>query len=205
MPDRRLQKGNCVTALQPSLAYNAAMSFTLTARPLVAVALMSFALLAAACGGGASPSQTNTTTIPPAARGESTAVIYTDKLHYAQCMRTHGIPNYPDPQSNGQFLIQPGENLPSRNSPQFIAADKACQHLLPDGGNTPAEQQQFLAVGLKYSRCMQTHGVPNFPDPRAHGPNGEPCICEGANGPDENSPQFQRAEQACQSIQDQIP
>jgi hypothetical protein len=181
------------------------MSFTLNARPLVAVVLTSVALLAAACGGGASPSQTTTTSNPPAAQGGSTAAIYTAKLHYAQCMRTNGVPNYPDPQSNGQFLIQPGENLPARNSAQFISANKACQHLLPDGGDTPAGQQQFLAVGLKYSHCMQTHGVPNFPDPRAHGPNGQPCICEGANGPDENSPQFQKAEQACQSIQDQLP
>lgn len=178
------------------------MSHTLNARAALVFALLSVALLAAACGGGASPGNT---TIPPAGKSGSTAAIYTAKLHYAQCMRTHGVPNYPDPQSNGQFLIQPGENLPSRSSAQFISANQACQHLLPDGGDTPAERQQFLTAGLKYSHCMQTHGEPKFPDPTAHGPNGEPCICAGAGGIDENSPQFQSAEQACQSIQNQIP
>ncbi len=181
MPGRRLQKGNCLTALQPWFAYNAAMSFTLNARhedteslsrhaserrrrarrpraDVVAVALASVALLAAACG-GASPSQA-TTTIPPAAQGRSTAAFYTDKLHYAQCMRANGVPNYPDPQSNGQFLIQPGEDLPSRNSPQFISANKACQHLLPDGGDSS---------GTAAVPCRGLEVLPLHADPRGAG------------------------------------
>jgi hypothetical protein len=43
---------------------------------------------------------------------------------------------------------------------------------------------------------MQTHGVPNFPDPTTD-PDGRVIIAIGANGPDPNSPQFRRAGKAC--------
>jgi hypothetical protein len=58
-------------------------------------------------------------------------------LNYAACMRSHGVPNFPDPKvsSNGGIEIGPG---PGSNvdpdAPQFKAAQKACGHLLPGGG-----------------------------------------------------------------------
>jgi hypothetical protein len=61
---------------------------------------------------------------------------------------------------------------------------------------TPAQQQHVLALNRRYSNCMQTRGVPNFPDPTID-PDGRVIIAIGANGPDPNSPQFQRAGKAC--------
>ncbi|MEU0464963.1 hypothetical protein ABZ215_13250 [Amycolatopsis sp. NPDC006131] len=54
-----------------------------------------------------------------------------DKLKYAQCMRENGVPAFPDPDADGGFpaLIQGGPVDPE--SPQFQAAEKACQQYVP--------------------------------------------------------------------------
>jgi hypothetical protein len=56
-------------------------------------------------------------------------------LQYSECMRSHGITDFPDPQSsNGRVGISinagPGSDL-NPDNPQFQAAQKACQKLLP--------------------------------------------------------------------------
>jgi hypothetical protein len=55
-------------------------------------------------------------------------------LKFAQCMRSHGVPKYPDPKvSSGggmQQTINPNEGV-DPSSPQFQAAQKACQKLVP--------------------------------------------------------------------------
>jgi hypothetical protein len=53
-------------------------------------------------------------------------------------------------------------------SSQDQTAYNACQHLLPAGTDDqypPAELQLLLIGMLKFSSCMRSHGVPNFPDP----------------------------------------
>ena len=56
-------------------------------------------------------------------------------LKYARCMRSHGIPDFPDPQANGGLTIgaRPGSDL-DPNNPQFKRADKACRKYLPGRG-----------------------------------------------------------------------
>jgi hypothetical protein len=47
-------------------------------------------------------------------------------LRYAQCMRAHGVPNFPDPVfRNGRIGISPGAGT-NPNSPTFLGAEKAC-------------------------------------------------------------------------------
>jgi hypothetical protein len=50
---------------------------------------------------------------------------------YAKCMRDHGLPKFPDPDSDGG----PGhmEGIDSKSS-EFKAADEKCAHLMPGGG-----------------------------------------------------------------------
>jgi len=102
-------------------------------------------------------------------------------------MRSHGVSDFPDPQ-NGHFIIT---NPNMRNNPEFNPAVQACQHLLGPGGatNNGSSNSQLLA----FAHCMQTHGVPNFPDPTAGG-------IVGGSGIDPNSPQFRQAFQQCQSL-----
>jgi hypothetical protein len=147
-------------------------------------ALAAVALLAAACGGG------------PATL--TAAQKYQKDIAYAQCMRSHGEPSWPDPNSQGDFVFDnPGTSL-DLSSPQYQSANKACQKLLPNGrmGFTPTELQQAMSKALKFSACMRSHGIANFPDPVSR--NGGVFI-SGA-GIDLNSPQLQAARQACRSL-----
>jgi hypothetical protein len=49
-------------------------------------------------------------------------------VQFAKCMRSHGVRNFPDPNSQGGFLMG-GDVDP--NSPTFKSAMQACQSLLP--------------------------------------------------------------------------
>jgi hypothetical protein len=51
---------------------------------------------------------------------------YRADLAYARCMRTHGVPKFPDPSPSNGFNIS---GLPRGNSPAARAND-ACKHLL---------------------------------------------------------------------------
>lgn len=55
-------------------------------------------------------------------------------LKIAQCMRAHGMPNYPDPKVSGGSIViglsNAGINV---NSPQFKAAEHACKSVIPQG------------------------------------------------------------------------
>jgi hypothetical protein len=136
---------------------------------------------------------------PPTAAGggSSTSSAYAKALAYAQCIRAHGVPAYPDPNSQGQFVVPNGGTLPAVSPAVMSAAGKACQKLQPpsmpgppQGGQGPGATSQ----GLKFSACMRSHGVPDFPDPAA---NGSFTLPPGANP---ESPQWQHAERACQSL-----
>ena len=111
-------------------------------------------------------------------------------------MRANGVPNWPDPNSNGVF---DKSKLTSQqlgaSSSRVQAAQHACQHLLPNGGSGPsaAQVQQVKALGLEFSRCVRSHGVPNFPDPGSDGRIPDPA----SGGIDQGSPKFQAANQAC--------
>jgi hypothetical protein len=106
-------------------------------------------------------------------------------------MRSHGVPNFPEPNSSGAIQIQQGQSLPDLNSPQVQAAVKTCRSLNPAGaGPTPAQQAQQLAAELKYAQCMRSHGISNFPDPSGQGGL-------SFQGVDVNSPQVVAANKAC--------
>ena len=49
-------------------------------------------------------------------------------LKYSQCMRSHGISSYPDPNGQGTLVVQAGGGI-DPTSPQFQSAEKACQSL----------------------------------------------------------------------------
>jgi hypothetical protein len=51
-----------------------------------------------------------------------------EDLRFASCMRTHGVPNFPDPGRDGAFTLSPGEN---QQAPQFQRATRACTNVEP--------------------------------------------------------------------------
>jgi hypothetical protein len=61
------------------------------------------------------------------------AAMERQALKYSVCMRAHGEPNFPDPHFGGggvQIRISAGSGI-DPHSPQFQAAQKACQNDLP--------------------------------------------------------------------------
>ena len=136
------------------------------------------ALLVAACSGGG-----NSAT----AAGSSNLQT---ALAYAKCMRSHGAPNWPDPNSQGQFFKTKADSA-DFHAP--ASAYQACVHLLPDHGQiTPAQQHQVTILALKFAGCMRAHGIPNFPDPTGGGFEFLPPA-----GFNPQSPRVQAAQQAC--------
>lgn len=147
-------------------------------------------LLAGACSSNSSPSSSSS---PPATAS--------GPLAYSQCMRTHGIANFPDPSPSGGIDIGPSSGI-DPNSAQYHSADHACQALAAPA-QSQAQQQQVYAYQLKYARCMQGHGVPNFPDPRPPGSgpvtngNSAGSASNGSGAVDPNSSQFIAANKTC--------
>lgn len=132
----------------------------------------------------------------------SAASKYKAAFAYVGCMRSHGVSNFPDPNSEGQINVKfasggkDGTAASSgidRMSPQYLSAARACRHLLPGGTPTPAQNQQVLAQELKFARCMRSHGVSNFPDPTNAGVVRLP-------GVDQNSTQYRVASKSCDPL-----
>lgn len=148
-------------------------------RAAAAVAAAGLALSAAACGGSSGGGPT-----------------HDRALAYARCLRGHGVPNWPDPGSNGVFDKSKltAQRLGAGAS-RIQAAQTACRNLAPSGGRPPnaARQQQIAAQARSFSRCVRAHGVPGFPDPGSDGRIPDPATV----GVDQGSPKFEAANAAC--------
>jgi len=128
-------------------------------------------------------------------------------LKLSECMRANGVPNFPDP--NGQGVIQgnSSEGL-DPSSPQFQKAQRTCAKDAPGGGAapSPAQMAKAQAAALAFSKCMRSHGEPDFPDPQFSSGGGVSIKISahagggGNNGLDPRSPIFQKAQQACGSL-----
>jgi hypothetical protein len=146
-----------------------------------------------ACGGGS-----------PKASMRSSGNLMADALNYAGCMRAHGLTNFPDPTAGSSGLPSfsfnvGGDNGLDVNSPQYLRARKACEKDLPDlGGQTPADTAAANTKALEYVKCMRSNGEPDYPDPNGRGVI--PIITNATGILDPSSPQFQKAEKVCQSM-----
>ena len=165
------------------------------------------AVALAACGSSA-PSTGGSTS----AQGTNAADA-SKALAFARCMRSHGVTNFPDP-GGGELKIQVQQtpngtsvNGVEVNGAVFQSAMRACRSSLPNGGHpTAAQTAKAKAQALAMSRCMRSHGVPNFPDPQfGSGPDGGIGIRLGGSGINPNSPAFQAAQKACGSIFGKAP
>jgi hypothetical protein len=125
-------------------------------RPLVAVMLA-----AAACAGCGSNATTG------GSSGSARLTVRAKLVKLAQCLRTHGVSDFPDPNAKNDF-----DYGISVSQEVWTRAVDACKDLEPPGEfsskRTPAQQ----SAGLKFAACIRANGVKDFPDPVA----GEPLI-----------------------------
>ena len=150
--------------------------------PVAAVLLA--AVLVAGCGGSSSGGGVAHIKSSTTAKAGTKSAGKPNVLAFAQCMRKHGVPNFPDPNSSGQLDLS-GVNA---QSPAFQTAANDCKSFGVGGTPKPITQTpQMQAAGLKMASCMRSHGVPNYPD----GP------ITRSSGINESSPAFQRAFQTC--------
>lgn len=142
----------------------------------------------AACGSSSQPSGANPTGGP--------------LLAYTQCIRAHGVANFPDPSAGGGLVI-PNDINPQ--SPGFRSAQRTCGKLAQaSGGQRESSESRKLQL-LALARCMRSHGVPNFSDPTSSPPAPSSGNAIGGNGwylalgtaQERQSPAYKRAANAC--------
>jgi hypothetical protein len=165
-------------------------------------AVIALAVTVTACSGGSkSPtvpiagSQPTTTAAPAGGSGLSAQTPLAQAETYSQCMRSHGVPNFPDP------VLTPGGGYGYRttgidpNSAAFQGALQACRALPSPWQSTgqklsPAQQQAWL----NWAKCIRANGVQNFPDPTFSG-----RAVQISNAGGSRSPQLESAMIACKS------
>jgi hypothetical protein len=146
-----------------------------------AIAVIILAMLAAACSTGPSgPGVANAGSSTSSGASTPSSSGSTSALAYSACMRSHGVPNFPDPDSSGAIPKVGSQQLGGVSDTQLQAARSACKHLLPAAGGSLIQQEnqcytqdncppalvaQMMTTGRKFAQCMHAHGVPNWPDP----------------------------------------
>lgn len=170
---------------------------------LAVSALVAIGLLLAACSGGSSGASvarlsataTNPSTSAPAATAEGTGA-----LAFARCMRANGLPNWPDPESNGVFDKSKLQQTAYSATQTRAVEDGPCNNLLPTAAPSPSpiqitakQRQDYLSAAA----CMRSHGITNFPDPTF--PNGSVKFTPPP-GLDTSSPPFNQAQQTCEKL-----
>ena len=158
-------------------------------RALALVGVAGLTLAVSACGSsGAKVAQVGTSSGANRSRPH-------DSQAFSACMRSHGVPTFPDPDSSG--TIQVPSSIDDR-VPPVRAAYRACRNLAPSEGSLTGQgdvmhQDQLLA----FAKCMRSHGVPQFPDPQVV--NGHINMHLTAGQIDPSSPTVTAAMAACRS------
>jgi hypothetical protein len=169
-------------------------------RPAIAIAsIVVLVLLATGCGGSSK------------AGGPG---LSQSAVGYSRCMRSDGVPNYPDPDSSGQIPKGDAGRFGVSTS-AYKRAAAACQHLLPAGGSfeqgalqctlaadcPQAVAQQMTSAMRKFARCMRSQGVLNWPDPTLDS-QGRPvfAISVSKDGFDPDSQQISGKDQECEGL-----
>jgi hypothetical protein len=164
--------------------------------PLVLLSLVGSTIAIAACG--------SSTKVKAAGSARPQALAYVD------CLRSHGVPNMPDPGPGGGIQLSPNSGI-NLSSPALKAAQAHCAKLLPGGepsGGLGPQSEQINARLLAVSKCMRAHGLSDFPDPTVGPPPPSPqqfAIAIGSSGVsllvpktiDVRSPAFKQAATSC--------
>ncbi len=124
---------------------NAMWTAVLATWPLMAFAALGCVLAVAACG-----SSKTSSTAGPAGSSASTSDS-SSTLAFSRCMRTNGVPNFPDNPRGGIHIAANGQTLAINgvtvSAPAFAAARHKCEQYLPHVNVSPAQAAQGLSTG----------------------------------------------------------
>ena len=111
--------------------------------------------------------------------GGSKKLTAQDKaVKFAECIRRHGVPHFPDPNAKGEFIF--GIDV----SPAvWTKAVDACKDLQPPGALSGKRSPKQQSDALRFAECVRENGVKDFPDPA----NGQPLI-DTTKIPSSNAP-----------------
>jgi hypothetical protein len=166
------------------------MRLTVGGRLVVAWLVLLLGLAGCSASGGLGDTTTTTTTT---AGAQDVAAIWHELV---QCARNNGMPNLPDPQidSNGEPHFPGGE---PPDPPDSVR--RACQPIfdrLPESvrsGGDEANPANVPAL-LEFAKCLRSHGLPTFPDPKSDG------TFPVAGLPSKADPGFRTAMKACDRL-----
>jgi hypothetical protein len=127
---------------------------------------------------------------PSSAGPVGAQAVSSKAVTYSRCMRSHGVPAFPDPTSRGGVPKVTPQQAGVSNS-RFQAAQRACAPLLQP---TQAQAPQIMTGLLKFARCMRSQGIPTWPDPTTDR-NGQPVFNIPGINPD--SPRVSDAADQC--------
>jgi hypothetical protein len=173
-------------------------------------ALVALAALITACsGGGAGPGSTPVASLSGSASraGHAAAATLTvqqsdlDMIHFARCMRSHGVA-MSDP------FHRPGHDGLSIDMPTQDAATRpayaACTHLIQPiiqakAARMPSLSAAELAALTSYAECMRAHDI-SMLDPDTHGELNLGNVPGMTSDFGRYSPQFRAADTACRHL-----
>ena len=159
----------------------------------MAAAAIAAATVIAACGSNSS-SSSSSGGAPTQAQIQK---LQQDAVRFADCMRSHGVSNFPDPTTSPREF----KNAFNTQAPGFESAFTSCRHLLPAGGphsQSARPSQAQIAAELAFARCLRSHGFPNFPDPSSSGQLTHEMLANA--GINIHQPAAVRAADACVSV-----
>lgn len=128
--------------------------------------LLAVAALVVVTGAGCSNSSAGTTS------GGAAATTRAEALQFADCMRTNGVREFPDPDASGTYTIDGIANNTKLDTdgPAWKKAIAACKDLEPAGFTGTKRSTDQQATALRFAQCIRENGVPDFPDPEPDGP-----------------------------------
>ena len=156
-------------------------------------------MLVAACGSNSPSSRTSASSQSVTVNGRvmSQAAANRQMVRFADCMRAHGVANFPDPTTDPRAFKQAFNT----KSPAFGSAIGHCQRLLPNGGPSgqgQAHSQRQINAMLAFARCMRGHGFTRFPDPTSSGSLTHEMLAQA--GIDLHQPAVVRSADSCTRV-----
>jgi hypothetical protein len=132
--------------------------------PLAALAVVALIGAGAGCSNASNNDAASSSSSSDAASNNdaaSTTANNADQgVKFAECMRANGVPDFPDPNAQGEF-----EYGVSVSPAVWKRTVDSCKDLQPPGTLSADRTPEQQSASLEFAQCVRDNGVPDFPDP----------------------------------------